>query len=665
MYAHFYHLDEEPFNLTPDPKFQYVNESTREAMAAVLHGIKSRKGFITLIGEAGTGKTTLLKRILDEIEGETSVVFVFNPGVSFDELLGFICMELGIATEGCGRLQLLERLNAYLLDQLTEGRNVVVMIDEAQTLSDGVLEELRLLSNLETAKEKILQILLTGQPELEDKLRRPGLRQLRQRIAVRATLKPVRGNEIAAYVESRLRSAGAVQTDFFSPGSLRRVWKAAGGIPRVVNVMCDNAMMLAFAEGKKKISTSVMNDAIRDLAGRTIRQDWGDRLSLWFSAPSVRYVGAALVALAIVVPFALSMVPMDLAGVSDQESRAVAAKVTESVRSPASPSSLVPPAARPEGGGSLAQWLARSGRSEASRKTVVAGAESTEWGDEYAPGQLYPSVPRDRAQGDAALSQAVIDSIRRAEIMARSTAARLYASRGNLPDLTLSKKRLPPAFPRTKTATGLSRQARSPITGEQAAVALSSAGSVEELAAATEELANALESLAGSTAGPITRVRGGFRGALLGPGSGQPVVGELVRIMPGDSVWSIAEEHYGDVGPMMLKSILDANPGIRNPRKLGVGDQLFLPFYTPERMVSPGRNGGYRVLLSSSPDPRLVRSVEQWLAQVAPAVKLETETSSGAAVRYRLYATGLASREAAVATANRILAAYDRLSGHA
>ncbi len=382
MYAHFYHLDEEPFNLTPDPKFQYVNESTREAMAAVLHGIKSRKGFITLIGEAGTGKTTLLKRILDEIEGETSVVFVFNPGVSFDELLGFICMELGIATEGCGRLKLLERLNAYLLDQLTEGRNVVVMIDEAQTLSDGVLEELRLLSNLETAKEKILQILLTGQPELEDKLRRPGLRQLRQRIAVRATLKPVRGDEIAAYVETRLRSAGAAQTDFFSPGSLRRVWKAAGGIPRVVNVMCDNAMMLAFAEGKKKISTSVMNDAIRDLAGRTVRQDWGDRFALWFSAPSVRYVGAALVALAVVVPFALSMVPMDLAGVPDQESRTVAAKATESVRSPAPPSSVVPPAAvaesRPEGGGSLAQWLARSSRSEASRKTVGAGTELTE-----------------------------------------------------------------------------------------------------------------------------------------------------------------------------------------------------------------------------------------------------------------------------------------------
>ena len=142
MYAHFYQLAENPFNLTPDPKFHYINESTREAMAAILHGLKGRKGFITLIGEAGTGKTTLLKRILDEIEGETQVVFVFNPGVSFDELLEFICMELGISTDGRRRLQLIERLNAHLLAQLTAGRNVVVMIDEAQTLDDDVLEEL-------------------------------------------------------------------------------------------------------------------------------------------------------------------------------------------------------------------------------------------------------------------------------------------------------------------------------------------------------------------------------------------------------------------------------------------------------------------------------------------------------------------------------------------
>ncbi|MBI5506864.1 MAG: AAA family ATPase [Deltaproteobacteria bacterium] len=269
MYAHFYHLSENPFNLTPDPKFHYINESTREALASMLYGIKSRKGFLTLIGEAGTGKTTMLRRIVDEIEGETRIVFVFNPGVSFDELLEFICMELGIRAEAKGRLKLLERLNAYLLEQLTEGRNVVVIIDEAQTLEDAVLEELRLLSNLETSKEKILQIVLSGQPELEEKLRRPHLRQLRQRVGVRATLRAMRPDETRAYVETRLRSAGSEKAELFTGPALLRCWQASQGIPRVINVICDNAMMIAFAEGKDRISASLMNAAIRDLDGES------------------------------------------------------------------------------------------------------------------------------------------------------------------------------------------------------------------------------------------------------------------------------------------------------------------------------------------------------------------------------------------------------------
>ena len=266
MYAHFYQLSENPFNLTPDPKFHYINESTREALATILYGIRSRKGFVTLIAEAGTGKTTLLKRVVDEIEGETKVVFVFNPGVSFYELLEFICMELGISTDGSRRLTLLDRLNEFLLEQLTEGNNVVVMIDEAQTLDDAVLEELRLLSNLETSKEKIIQIVLSGQPELDDKLRKPALRQLRQRIGVRATLKPMRADEMQAYIETRLRSAGSDRPELFAPAALRKIWSASAGIPRVINVICDNAMMVAFAEGKDKITAAVTNAAIREIS---------------------------------------------------------------------------------------------------------------------------------------------------------------------------------------------------------------------------------------------------------------------------------------------------------------------------------------------------------------------------------------------------------------
>ncbi|HYC54777.1 MAG TPA: AAA family ATPase [Candidatus Binatia bacterium] len=302
MYAHFYHLSENPFNLTPDPKFHYINESTREALASMLYGIKSRKGFLTLIGEAGTGKTTLLRRIVDEIEGETRIVFVFNPGVSFDELLEYISMELGIHAESRGRLHLLERLNKYLLEQLTEGVNVVVIIDEAQTLEDNVLEELRLLSNLETSKEKILQIVLSGQPELEEKLRRPNLRQLRQRIGVRATLKPMRADEIRAYVETRLRTAGGQKAELFTSAALMRCWQAAQGIPRVINVICDNAMMIAFAEGKDRITTSLMNAAIRDLEGQTQAQAWASTAREWISHPAIRY--GALTAVVLIGAYA-------------------------------------------------------------------------------------------------------------------------------------------------------------------------------------------------------------------------------------------------------------------------------------------------------------------------------------------------------------------------
>ena len=681
MYAHFYQLSEDPFNLTPDPKFQYINESTREAMAAILHGVKSRKGFITLIGDAGTGKTTLLKRIVDEIEGETGIVFVFNPGVSFDELLEFICMELGIRTEGCGRLQLLERLNEYLLEQLTSGRNVVVMIDEAQTLDDGVLEELRLLSNLETAKEKILQILLSGQTELEEKLRRPGLRQLRQRIAVRTTLKPVRNDEIAAYVETRLRSAGAARGDFFTPAALKKVWRASKGIPRVVNVICDNAMMLAFAEGKKRITGAVMNDAVRDLNGRTVGQDWTERLRDWLMQPGLRYAGAAVVAFALVVPFALSMLSEDglRSLMSDDEGQAVEVVAANKELQPPAVAAPVPsPAALP-----FPLGRAFEPGTSAAVPAEEKGMETSPWGDRYSDGELYPTGPHYGAELEAGRRRSVMDSMRRAELLARSTAARLYDSRrrGSLAGGQLDVEGVgSPARTESSGAVAAARGLRAKreeaaknqaetkreesvegadtaASGEDPALA----DATESLADATESLAEALESLASE---PVELPRVETGGAnILGPAAGQPLVGELVRIMPGDSVWALASEHYGTAGPVTLKRILDANPGIRNPRRLDIGDHLFLPFSKPDRMVTPDRRGGYRVLLSSSPNSDLADFTAAWLKRVIPGAVIETEASGGPEARYRLYATGLASREAAMAAASRILGEYSRLRG--
>jgi general secretion pathway protein A len=445
MYAHFYHLSENPFNLTPDPKFHYINESTREALAAVLYGIKSRKGFLTLIGEAGTGKTTLLRRIVDEIEGETRVVFVFNPGVSFDELLEFLCMELGIRSDGGGRLKLMERLNQFLLEQLTDGRNVVVIIDEAQTLEDNVLEELRLLSNLETSKEKILQIVLSGQPELEEKLRHPNLRQLRQRIGVRATLKPMRSDEIRAYVETRLRSAGSQKAELFTQAALMRCWKASQGIPRVINVICDNAMMVAFAEGSDRITVSVMNAAIRDLDGVTRSDAWLADAREWLSLPALRY--GAIAAAVVVGAFVLGR---GFANPFSQGPSAPDLIATAPVTPPPGAPSPSPAAAPPRAPERVAErpsapTATATERPATERSAPVASAPQAPaappavfndgWpasvasgppaaasaGTDTPPATSSPGSERSMPVGDS-----VKGSMRRAEETARSTAARLY-----------------------------------------------------------------------------------------------------------------------------------------------------------------------------------------------------------------------------------------------
>src|SRR5438552_3308963 len=190
MYAEYFGLRESPFNITPDPRFLYLNDCYQEALAALGYGIEARKGFISLIGDAGTGKTTLLRRLLDTVGPATKTVLLLNPTVSFDEILEHILLELGVPPEGGRKLVLLQRLNEFLLEHTQAGGNVALLIDEAQDLRPDVLEELRLLSNLETAREKILQIVLAGQPELDATLADPSLRQLRPRVALRIRLRP-------------------------------------------------------------------------------------------------------------------------------------------------------------------------------------------------------------------------------------------------------------------------------------------------------------------------------------------------------------------------------------------------------------------------------------------------------------------------------------------
>lgn len=292
MYEHYYNLRENPFSGTTDPHGYFVTASTREAMASIIHGVRSRKGFITLVGQPGSGKTTLLRRVAEELASDTQVAMLFNSGVTFDELLEFICIDLGIVLDDSRRLTRLTRLNEYLLGALCAGRNVVVIIDDAQTLDDKTLEELRLLTNLETTKEKVLQVVLSGRPELGDKLNQYNLRQVHQRIGVRARLEPLSAGEVGEYVETRLCAVGAERQDLFIAADLARVWKATGGIPQAINLVCDHALTTAFTGGERPVSTATIKQAISRTCGgprsRRLRarvdRDFGTRSRMYFAA---------------------------------------------------------------------------------------------------------------------------------------------------------------------------------------------------------------------------------------------------------------------------------------------------------------------------------------------------------------------------------------------
>jgi general secretion pathway protein A len=265
MYGKHFGLVELPFSVTPDPRFSYTNSLYREAFATLRYGIEARKGFIVITGEAGTGKTTLLRRLMRTVEATVHTAFIFNTHLDFTELLRLVLNELGVAPSAQDRLTLMAHLNDYLIEQLHKDHIVSVLVDEAQDLSDEMLEELRLLSNLETDRAKLIQIVLMGQPELERKLNQPELRQLKQRVAVRCRLAPLLSDEVAPYINSRLQTVGYKGKELFDLGSVQKIALYSKGIPRLINVICDNALLIAYAASQSKVSAKIIDEVARDL----------------------------------------------------------------------------------------------------------------------------------------------------------------------------------------------------------------------------------------------------------------------------------------------------------------------------------------------------------------------------------------------------------------
>lgn len=267
MYLNYFNLQEMPFNITPDPRFLYYTSHHREALDHLQYGITQRKGFIELTGEVGSGKTTLCRALLSSLHSEIKTALILNPTFSESQLLRAMLNDFGLAPPISDRLSYVECLNAFLLDCYHQDINVALLIDEAQDLTPEVMEQIRLLSNLETDQHKLIQIVLCGQPELKKRLNRPELRQLRQRITIRYYLPPLTIKETEGYIRHRLAVAGPQSPLSFTDSAIKQVFRYTHGCPRLINAACDNALLAAYVSRQQIIDANCVKKGIKQLEG--------------------------------------------------------------------------------------------------------------------------------------------------------------------------------------------------------------------------------------------------------------------------------------------------------------------------------------------------------------------------------------------------------------
>jgi len=265
MYKSFYKLQSSPFNTSPDPRFLYMMPHTREALAGLEYGISARKGFIVLVGEVGTGKTTLLRRALGSFtKGRVFTSFIFNPRLEVLDFLEFVLSDFGITPTSRTKSGMLIQLNRWLIERFRQQETCVIVVDEAQNLTNELLEEIRLLTNLETSSEKLVQIILSGQPEFEDKLRQPELRQLRQRVSLWCRTRANNEDQTAAYITQRLLIAGT-DVPIFTPEAVVAIHRASRGIPRVINLICEHALIHGYVGQMPHVPESVVLSVAAEL----------------------------------------------------------------------------------------------------------------------------------------------------------------------------------------------------------------------------------------------------------------------------------------------------------------------------------------------------------------------------------------------------------------
>ncbi len=274
MYKKFYGFKEKPFDITPDPKFVYFSETHREALAHLRYAIREGKGFSVITGEVGTGKTTLVHTLLNKMDGTVRTAYIFNPVMDPEDFFNYICEDLGLKSNGVrSRGQNLTLLHSFLLNCYAQNERVFLIIDEAQSLDTKLLEEVRLLTNLETSKNKLLHVILLGQPELNKTLADERFRALKQRITIRYDLSTLNLTDTREYILHRLKKAGARNLSVFDEGAISAIYEYSKGIPRLINIVCDNALLAGFSQEKNRITKSIIEEVIKDLEGsRTIKK---------------------------------------------------------------------------------------------------------------------------------------------------------------------------------------------------------------------------------------------------------------------------------------------------------------------------------------------------------------------------------------------------------
>ncbi len=673
MYCDFYNLVEKPFNVTPDPKFLYLNARYREALASLHYGITERKGFVTLIGEAGTGKTTLLNKLLDQLDPKTKTILIFNTNVSFEDILEYIFTEFDLPVHSGKKLYLLQRLNAFLLEELRGGGNVALLIDEAQDLEFSVLEDLRLLSNLETAKEKILQIILTGQPELGQKLSSPGLRQLRQRIAVNCRLLPLSREEMSEYIQYRLQAAGCTDLKVFSREAEDRVWELSRGIPRLVNVVCDNALVIGYALGKKRIGADVVNEAATDMIAALpdavpieVGEPAADAVAptgeLEEAAaplPPGRARGTWAIFAVVGVALLVGLISMGRSMLREQ-SEAVNAALPPSPRAvmrPGSDSSDLPPVAVGLGSDPSESRLKRP---QMNGRPAPAAEEPPRRPEQAAPDAplLAPAAPPPAAQplarngaepAPAAAEPGVAEAgLPAAEMPAAAPAVgdAIDAPAAAAPAGAAENTPVPPAAQEPRPAAG-AIDVDPPAKAEPPSNAADAPAATAQLAAVEPERAE------WPSAKP--------EAAAIEKGLTYHLVGQRFDEVPvhdGDSIGQIAIQKYGQASYTVLDLLKLANPDVADIDRISVGQQISLPQLSRGFSVLADDRGQYGVLVQSSVSASRAKALAQALRTKGYGARVELARIGAEKSVYRVLIGSLPSESVAAGVGQEIERAF-------